>query len=80
MQQILIELDESTLKQLEEVAPSRKRQRSEFIRAAIRRALDELAEKRIEEGYRRNPDDPKAVYYDATEWEPPAKRPARRRH
>ena len=76
---ILIELDEVTVRQLEAVAPARSRKRSEFIRDAIRRRLDQIVYAQIEEAYRRQPDaDP--VHFDPRvwdEWKPRA--PVRRR-
>ena len=78
MKQLLIELDDEIAAQLEAVAPSRSRQRSEFIRAAIRRALWEREEQAIEEAYRRQPDSTHA-YLDADVWEPRRKRGARGR-
>jgi delta-aminolevulinic acid dehydratase/porphobilinogen synthase len=39
--QVIIELDKAMSEDLERVAPSRDRRRSEFIRAAIRKALDQ---------------------------------------
>ena len=41
MQQVLVELDDRTMARLNRVAPPRARKRSEFIREAIRRALNE---------------------------------------
>lgn len=68
MKQILVEVDDETAARLDEVAPTRSRKRSEFIRAAIRRALWELQERATEEAYRRLPDtDP--VYFDPGAWE-----------
>ena len=49
---MVIDLDDATLEQLERVAPSRERKRTEFIRSAIRRALDEAAQQQIADGYR----------------------------
>ena len=41
MQQVLVELDDRTMARLNRVAPPSARKRSEFIREAIRRALNE---------------------------------------
>lgn len=46
MKQILIELDDRSARELERVAPAKRRMRAEFIRLAIRRALD-LAQDRV---------------------------------
>ncbi len=40
MKHILIDLDDRTARELERVAPAKKRQRAEFLRLAIRRARD----------------------------------------
>ena len=50
MKQLLIEIDEDMATQLERVAPARSRRRSEFIRAAIRRALWELPAGSLKQG------------------------------
>ncbi len=70
MNQVLVELDEETLRRLNAVAPPRARKRSEFIREAIRRALDRLVEEQMEEAYRRAPQDSAEVDLDPSTWEP----------
>jgi len=73
MKSILIELEDEVAAKLEQVAPGRTRQRSEFIRRAIRRALWDLDEQR-------QPDAGPA-YVDRAAWEPraaPSRRRARR--
>lgn len=40
MKQFLIELDDRDARDLERVAPAKSRRRSEFVRLAIRRAID----------------------------------------
>jgi predicted transcriptional regulator len=77
--QIILEIDDATARELERVAPSRDRKRSEFLRRALRQALDAEAERRMREAYTRVPDDAGAPYLDAAAWEPPArpKRPRR---
>ncbi|MCC7110604.1 MAG: ribbon-helix-helix protein, CopG family [Deltaproteobacteria bacterium] len=79
MVQVLIQLDEETLRRLEEVAPGRSRQRSEFIRRAVQRALQEEQERRTALAYRRTPDDEPAFFDPATWEQPPAPRARRRR-
>src|SRR6266545_4641667 len=69
MKQLLIEIDKDMATQLERVAPTRSRRRSEFIRAAIRRALWELEERATAQAYARQPDSAKEAYFDATVWE-----------
>jgi hypothetical protein len=64
------------MERLEQVAPSLTPQQSEFVCAAIRRALDELAELRTAEAYRRLPDDPYDVYLDPDVWEAPESPPS----
>jgi hypothetical protein len=66
MKQVLLELDDDTASRLEKVAPARSRRRSEFIRAAIRRALWDLAEAATEEAYRREPDSEPPPFDPAT--------------
>jgi Arc/MetJ-type ribon-helix-helix transcriptional regulator len=76
MKSLLIELDDDMVERIERVAPGRSRQRSEFIRAAIRRALWELEERDTAAAYARQPDSPHA-YIDPDAWSPGAR--ARRR-
>jgi Arc/MetJ-type ribon-helix-helix transcriptional regulator len=75
MKAILVELPDATATELERVAPGRARKRSAFIREAVRRALDALAEKQMARAYREQPDT-EPTYLDAAAWEP---RPKRRR-
>jgi Arc/MetJ-type ribon-helix-helix transcriptional regulator len=83
MKQLIVELDDATARALERVAPARRRMRSEFIREAIRRALDRLEADRMEAAYRKTPQDPDDDYFDPAEWgdaaPPPPSAPARRR-
>jgi len=74
--QVIVELDDATSAALERVAPSRNRKRSEFIRAAIRRALDEAAEAQMAKAYRRHPDT-STPHFDPGTWEQPARLPGR---
>jgi len=78
MKQLLMELDDETAARLERVAPARSRQRSEFIRSAIRKAIWDLEERATAEAYRRQPDLSPALV-DAATWEAPAKVATRRR-
>lgn len=78
MMRILLELDDDTAARLEEVAPARSRRRSEFIRAAIRRALADERERATEQAYRRHPDSEPA-YFDASAWEVREPGPRRKR-
>jgi predicted transcriptional regulator len=76
MKQILIEIEDELASRLERVAPGRSRRRSEFVRAAIRKALWDLEEDLTAEAYRRMPDTEEA-YIEPRVWEPPAGRPIR---
>ena len=80
MKQLLIEIDEEMATQLERVAPTRSRRRSEFIRNAIRQALWQLEEGATAQAYARQPDSAGEAYLDATVWEArPRSRPRPRR-
>ncbi len=70
MKQILVELDEAMASRLERVAPARSRRRSEFIRAAIGKALGDVEEERTAEAYRRQPDAAGDAYSNPAVWEP----------
>jgi hypothetical protein len=52
MKQILIELDDECARDLERVAPSKNRKRAEFVRFAIRRAIDLALDRATEDAYR----------------------------
>ena len=66
MKQVLVQLDDATAARLEKVAPGRSRTRSEFIRRAIARALDDDLERRTREAYERWPDEEPT--FDPEEW------------
>jgi predicted transcriptional regulator len=76
---LLVELDQETATRLDRIAPARSRGRSEFVRAAIRRALWEVEERATEAAYRRQPDSADDVHVDADVWEPGARRRRGRR-
>lgn len=69
--QVIVELDAAMSAELDKVASAKERRRSEFIRMAIRRALDEEMERRMAEAYREQPDDEPA-YFDPKAWSPKA--------
>jgi predicted transcriptional regulator len=69
MKTIIIELDDEVAERIERVAPGRSRQRSEFIRNAIRKALWEIEEQATAEAYRRQPDAAEPPYFDSAVWE-----------
>ncbi|MBK6696451.1 MAG: hypothetical protein IPG50_30310 [Myxococcales bacterium] len=55
MKRILIELDDRCARDLERVAPAKARQRAEFVRLAIRRAIDLALDVRTGDAYRARP-------------------------
>lgn len=69
MKQILVEVEPEIAEKLERIAPGRSRRRSEFIRAAIRKALWELEESATAQAYRDMPDNDADAYVDAQAWE-----------
>ena len=79
--QIIVDLDDMTAADLEAVAPSRARKRSDFVRQALRRALDAALEQRMAEAYRRQPQDEETCVFEPEAWEPVAhsRRRAKRR-
>jgi predicted transcriptional regulator len=81
MKTLIVELDDDVAAKLERVAPGRARQRSEFVRNAVRKALWDLEEQATAEAYRQQPDSNRDVYLDQAVWEPQAKprRPRKRR-
>ena len=56
MKSVLIQLDEQTLLALNRVAAPGKRQRSAFIRQAVRKAVRNAEYRAMREAYRRHPD------------------------
>jgi predicted transcriptional regulator len=71
MKQVLIELDDRTARELERVAPTRKRMRAEFIRLAIRRALDLALDRATADAYRAAPGGGGAIEpADLSGWDP----------
>ena len=79
MKQLLIQLDDDTFEQLENIAPGRSRRRSAFIRAAIQKAICEEQERATAEAYRAMPDSANDAWFDPRVWEPKPTRRARRR-
>ena len=55
MKRMLIELDDRSARDLERVAPARERRRAEFVRLAIRQALDVALDVRTREAYGEQP-------------------------
>jgi predicted transcriptional regulator len=75
VKQLIVEIDDATAARLERVAPSRARQRSQFVRDALRNALDRALEAQTAAAYLSQPDAGED-YFDAAEWAP---QPATRR-
>jgi predicted transcriptional regulator len=70
VKRLSIEVDADTAARLGRLAPGGGRRRSEFVRAAIRKALWDLEEQATAAAYRRQPDRAGEVYLDALAWEP----------
>ena len=70
MKTLIVELDDEVAAKLERVAPGRARQRSEFVRNAVRKALWEIEEQATAEAYRRQPDSAEDYYMNPDVWEP----------
>ena len=68
VKQLIVELDEPLARDLERAAPARLRQRSSFVRAALRRALDEVMEVRMAQAYKDQPD-VEPAHFDPRLWE-----------
>lgn len=64
MKSLLIQLDEQTLAALNRIAAPGKRERSEFVRQAIRKAIREAEYRAVREAYRKQPDSE----LDADDW------------
>jgi metal-responsive CopG/Arc/MetJ family transcriptional regulator len=67
MKSLLIQLDEPMYRALNRVAPAAKRQRTGFIRDALRKAIRETEEQRTRSGYLAQPDSET----DADDWSHP---------
>jgi metal-responsive CopG/Arc/MetJ family transcriptional regulator len=72
MKSLLVQIDEPTLRALNRVAPAAKRQRAEFVRAAIRKAIRESEEERMRKAYLAQPDSEVEAdeWSNAEEWKP----------
>ena len=66
---VLVEIDEDTARKLEAIAPARSRLRSEFIRAALRRALWAREEEATRQAYEEQPDSDEPAPFDPATWE-----------
>lgn len=70
MKQILVELDDRCARDLERVAPAKRRMRAEFVRLAIRQAIDRALDRTTEQAYRALPDIGAAGAADGLGWDP----------
>ena len=72
MKSVLIQLDDSTYRALNRVAPVKDRKRAEFVRAAIRKAIRESEEERTRLAYLQQPDSEKEAddWSNAEDWKP----------
>ncbi len=68
MKQLLVQLDDRLAAELERRVPARSRGRSEFVRRAIQRALDEEVETQMAAAYAAQPDR-EAAHFDASSWD-----------
>jgi hypothetical protein len=84
MKRILIELDDRCARDLERVAPTKARVRAEFIRLAIRTAVDLALDRATEAAYRGQPTDAAVGVGDLVGWDEanrlatPPRKPRRR--
>jgi hypothetical protein len=70
MKQILIEIDDQFARDLQRVAPAKKRVRAEFIRLALRRAIDIALDRSTERAYRERPLTGEFSSADLAGWDP----------
>jgi metal-responsive CopG/Arc/MetJ family transcriptional regulator len=72
MKSLLVQLDEPTFRSLNRVAPAAQRQRAEFVRAAIRKAIREAEEERTRLAYLAKPDSESEAddWSNAGDWKP----------
>jgi hypothetical protein len=70
VKQILLTIDDHLARDLERVAPMGKRSRTEFIRLALRRALDLALEDITELAYRKKPMPAGLTAADMEGWDP----------
>jgi hypothetical protein len=70
MKQFLVELDDRCLRDLERVAPSKKRMRAEFVRLAIRAAVDRALDRSTAQAYLSRPLPTGVQASDLAGWDP----------
>lgn len=82
MKSLLVQLDDPTLRALNRLAPVAKRQRAEFVRTAIRKAIREAEEERTRLAYLSQPDSDSEAddWSNAEPWQMASKRPAKHRN
>ena len=70
MKSLLVQIDEPTYRALNRIAPAAKRQRAEFVRLAIRKAIREVEEERTRQAYLKEPDSEQEAddWASAGEW------------
>ena len=70
MKSLLVQLDEPTYRALNRIAPAAKRQRAEFVRSAIRKAIRQTEEERTRRAYLKHPDSEAEAddWSNAEEW------------
>ena len=76
MKRLRIAIDHDTMQRLDRLVPGGSSGRSEFVRAAIQRALWEIEERHTREAYTAWPDSAEDAVFDPAVWEP---QPRRRR-
>jgi hypothetical protein len=69
MKQFLVEIDDACARDLERVAPAKDRRRAEFVRLAIRRAIDVALDRVTEQAYRHAPLSPPPAETDLVGWD-----------
>jgi predicted transcriptional regulator len=70
MKSILIKLDDRSARDLERVAPAAQRRRAEFIRLAIRRAIDLALDRETRAAYAIEPFGSEVTAADLEGWDP----------
>jgi hypothetical protein len=69
MKQFLVELDDRSARDLERVAPAKERKRTEFVRLAIRSAIDRALDRSTAQAYRSSPLSGELTSSDLAGWD-----------
>lgn len=69
MKRIFVEVDDRSARDLERVAPARERKRVEFVRLAIRRAIDVALDRATRDAYQREPVSGDVLASDLEGWD-----------